>query len=130
MTGRIALDGAQDQPLTSDDMDAEQADAAEAREARASADGIAEQPDEERYRLVSIDSVKTPEGCAGRDWFVYRIEQGKNAITGYRRGDRDKVGADVDTIVAALNGRREWAKRKPESKAHRRAAAAARRKGA
>jgi hypothetical protein len=80
--------------------------------------------DDERYRLLSIDSVATPAGCAGRDWFVYRIVQGVNSITGFRQGDRSTVGADVETIVAALNGRRDWKKGKSESKVRGRVAAA------
>jgi hypothetical protein len=64
------------------------------------------------YRLVSIDAVPTPEGCAGNDWFIYRIVQRENAITGYRRGPLARVKTDVDTIVMALNGRRDWTTRK------------------
>jgi hypothetical protein len=86
------------------------------------------QLDDERYRLVSLEAVSAPEGCAGRDWFVYRIFQGDNAITGYRRGEREQVNSAVATIVTALNGRREWTKSKPNPKAQRRAAAAARAK--
>ena len=86
--------------------------------------------EDERYRLISIETAHAPEGCAGRDWFVYRITQGDNAITGYRRGSREKVSADVETIVTALNGRRQWANSKTDSKANLRAAAAARRKSA
>jgi hypothetical protein len=77
---------------------------------------------DESYRLVSVESVRAPAGCAGRDWFVYRIAQGANDITGYRRGDRAAVNAEVETIVAGLNGRRSWAKSKPSSRAQRRAA--------
>jgi hypothetical protein len=77
---------------------------------------------DESYRLLSIESVHAPEGCAGRDWFVYRIAQGANEITGYRRGERAAVSAEVETIVAGLNGRRSWAKSKPTSRAQRRAA--------
>jgi hypothetical protein len=77
---------------------------------------------DESYRLVSVAAVRAPEGCAGRDWFVYRIAQGANEITGYRRGERAAVDAEVATIVAGLNGRRSWSKGKPASKAQRRAA--------
>jgi hypothetical protein len=77
---------------------------------------------DESYRLLSVESVRAPEGCAGRDWFVYRIAQGANEITGYRRGERAAVSAEVETIVAGLNGRRSWAKSKPTSRAQRRAA--------
>ena len=87
------------------------------------------QPDrseDEAYRVVSVESVATPEGCAGRDWFVYRISQGMNGITGYRRGNSESVRAGVETIVVALNERREWKKSKVRPKDRRKAAAAAR----
>jgi hypothetical protein len=82
--------------------------------------------DNERYRLLSIEAVRAPAGCAGRDWFVYRITQGDNAITGYRQGERAKVNAEVATIVDGLNGRRQWAKAKADTETQRRAAAARR----
>jgi hypothetical protein len=68
--------------------------------------------DDDRYRVISIDAVRAPEGCSGSDWHSYRIAQGDNGITGYRRGDLARVTADVETIVTALNGRRRWAKGK------------------
>ena len=86
--------------------------------------------DHEPYRLLSIDAVRAPEGCMGNDWHVYRIAQGENGITGYRRGDLAGVRADVETIVTALNGRRQWTKNKALSTHERRAAAAARRAAA
>jgi hypothetical protein len=83
--------------------------------------------DAERYRLLSIDSAHAPEGCTGENWFIYRIVQGRNGITGFRRGSLECVSADVQSIVTALNGRRQWTKSKATSKSQRRAAAAARR---
>jgi hypothetical protein len=91
---------------------------------------VDETADSERYRLVSIEAARAPQGGAAGNWFLYRIAQGANPITGYRRGDRDSVNAEVEAIVAALNGRRVWTKSKADSKAQRRAAAAARRKSA
>ena len=84
---------------------------------------------DESYRLLSIDAVRPPEGCVGGDWHIYRIAQGGNGITGYRRGDLALVRTEVETIVTALNERRQWAKRKA-SKYERRAATAARRAAA
>jgi hypothetical protein len=89
-----------------------------------------ESEDDERYRLISIVAARAPEGCTGSDWHVYRIAQGENGITGYRRGDLARVTVEVETIVTALNGRRRWAKDKAASKSQRRAAAAARRAAA
>jgi hypothetical protein len=86
----------------------------------------ADTTDDEAYRLVSVESVRAPEGCAGSDWFVYRIAQGANAITGYRRGNHASVGAEAETIVVALNERREWRKSKAKTKERRRTAAAVR----
>jgi hypothetical protein len=62
--------------------------------------------DEESFRLVAIRAARTPEGCAGRDWLVYEIAQGRNLITGYRRGDLPSVTAEVERIVVGLNDRR------------------------
>jgi len=76
--------------------------------------------DEKRYRLVALDPVQAPEGCAGANWFVYRIAQGPNDITGYRSGAREAVRAQVDAIVDGLNERRSQIR--PKSKATRRAA--------
>jgi hypothetical protein len=59
----------------------------------------------ENYRLISIESTTAPSGSAGDDWFVYLIAQGKNVTTGYRRGNRGDVGAEIERIVNALNVR-------------------------
>lgn len=83
--------------------------------------------DDERYRLISIDAVRAPEGCTGNDWHIYKIAQGDNGITGYRHGELARVTTDVEAIITALNGRRRWTKAKAPSKYQRRAAAAARR---
>jgi hypothetical protein len=66
--------------------------------------------DSQRYRLVSIAAAHAPTGCAGRDWLVYRIAQGANAITGYRRGSLEIVSAEVARIIEALNERRRKVK--------------------
>ena len=61
---------------------------------------------DEGFRLVSIDRASAPSGSFGADWLMYRIAQGKNTITGYRRGEIKRVRADVEKIVAGLNERR------------------------
>jgi len=83
-------------------------------------------PENDVYRLIGVESVATPAGCAGGDWFIYRIAQGVNAITGYRRGNHESVRGDAETIVVALNERREWKKLKISPKDRRKIAAAAR----
>lgn len=57
----------------------------------------------ESYRLISIERTTAPSVGAGDDWFVYRIAQGKNMATGYRCGNREDVGAEVERIVNGLN---------------------------
>ena len=73
------------------------------------------------YQLISIDPVRAPADCVGGDWHIYRISQGENGITGYRRGDVASVRKDVETIVAALNERRQTVKGKEPSKSRSRA---------
>jgi hypothetical protein len=82
---------------------------------------------DESYRLISVDSVSAPEACTGSNWHKYRIVQGENGITGYRRGDLAAITADLEAIVTALNDRREWQRLTAPQKSQRRAAAAARR---
>jgi formylmethanofuran dehydrogenase subunit E len=66
--------------------------------------------DDESFQLESVSTTSTPSGCTGRDWFVYRISQGKNVITGYRRGDLKAVRVEVEQIVVGLNERRHTRK--------------------
>ena len=77
---------------------------------------------DESFRLISISSTPAPSGHAGRDWLVYRIAQGKNIITGYRRGELKTASAEVETIVTSLNQRRQSTKTKPGRKPGRREA--------
>lgn len=79
---------------------------------------------DESYRLISIDAVCAPPDCMGSDWHRYRISQGENGITGYRCGDLERITAEVEAIVIALNERREWRKGKAPAKNQRRAATA------
>jgi hypothetical protein len=78
--------------------------------------------DEEAFRLVTIGHAPAPEGCVGRDWLVYRIAQGANMITGYRRGDLPAATAEVERIVMGLNERRVASKGRPGPKPKPRAA--------
>ena len=57
------------------------------------------------YRLISIDPTSAPSGNTGGDWLVYRIAQGGNVVTGYRRGSRRNVSAEVARILTAVNER-------------------------
>jgi len=116
--------------MSEDDADGQHLESASTFRAPGGAMPSDEGGEGESYRLISIDAVRAPEGCPGSDWHIYRIIQGDNGITGYRRGDLARVTAEVETIVTGLNGRREWTKTKALSKHQRRAAAAARRAAA
>jgi hypothetical protein len=80
---------------------------------------------DESFRLISIKPAPAPSGHTGRDWLAYRIAQGSNIITGYRRGDLKAASAEVATIVKSLNERRHSSKPKPGRKAGGRSAAEA-----
>jgi hypothetical protein len=58
------------------------------------------------YRLAGIDKTAAPSDSNESDWFVYRIAQGANVITGYRRGELRAVTADLERMVKGLNERR------------------------
>jgi hypothetical protein len=57
------------------------------------------------YSLISIDPTTAPSGNTGDDWLVYRLAQGNNVVTGYRRGSRQNVTTEVERIVNAFNER-------------------------
>jgi hypothetical protein len=84
---------------------------------------LGDSANDECYRLLSVDAVRAPEGCAGNDWHRYRITQGDNGIAGYRRGNLATVTQDVEAIVAALNERRQASRGKAASKRQRQPAA-------
>jgi hypothetical protein len=71
---------------------------------------------DESFQLDSVSTTKAPTGCTGRDWFVYRISQGRNVITGYRQGDLKAVRQEVEQIVVGLNERRHTRKERPGPK--------------
>jgi len=79
-------------------------------------------PEDEPFQLESLKTTPAPSGCTGRDWFVYRISQGRNAITGYRRGEQKTVHLEVEQIVIGLNERRLTRKERPGPKRGRPAA--------
>jgi len=68
------------------------------------------------YELISIDEAKPPRGSEGGDWFRYKISQGENIITGYRRGSLRAVKRDVKTIILGLNERRSGKRKQPAAR--------------
>ena len=61
---------------------------------------------EKDYEIVSVKPTDPPGGMLGTDWHCYIIEQGKNTIRGYQRGDIKSVTRAVEEIVVRLNERR------------------------
>ena len=61
---------------------------------------------EEAYEIVSVEPTDPPGDMVGTGWHCYVIEQGKNTIRGYQRGNIKDVTRAVEEIVARLNERR------------------------
>ena len=61
---------------------------------------------EEDYGIVSVEPTDPPGDMVGTGWHCYIIEQGKNTIRGYRRGNISTVTRAVEEIVVRLNERR------------------------
>ena len=61
---------------------------------------------EEDYEIVSVEPTDPPGDMVGTGWHCYVIEQGKNTIRGYQRGNVRDVTRAVEEIVARLNERR------------------------
>jgi hypothetical protein len=60
----------------------------------------------EDYEIVSVEPTSPPGQMVGTGWHCYIIEQGKNKIRGYQRGNIEAVTRAVEEIVARLNERR------------------------
>ncbi len=71
---------------------------------------------ESMFELVSIDEAKPPRGSEGSNWFRYKISQGENMITGYRRGSLRTVKREVNIIIVGLNERRSGKRKPPTAK--------------
>ena len=58
------------------------------------------------FELSGVDPIEPPvDGDTGK-WCKYTIIQGKNVITGYKKGSRTAVTKAAKVIVADLNERR------------------------
>jgi len=58
------------------------------------------------YEIVSVEPSDPPADTAGTGWHCYIIQQGRNTIRGYQRGNIQLVTQAVEEIVARLNERR------------------------
>lgn len=61
---------------------------------------------DEPFELLSVQRSDAPDGGQGKDWACYKIQQGHNVITGYRRGTLAAIKQAAEDIVLALNERR------------------------
>ena len=60
----------------------------------------------DNYEIVSVEPTDPPADTGGKGWHCYTIQQGRNTIRGYRRGNIQFVTRAVEEIVARLNERR------------------------
>lgn len=58
------------------------------------------------YEVVSVEPADPPADATGTGWHCYIIQQGRNSIRGYQRGNIQLVTQAVEEIVARLNERR------------------------
>ncbi len=58
-----------------------------------------------KYRVISIEKSKPPEGIAEGEWYHYVIGQGSSQITGKRPGTLKSVTDHVEEFVGNLNQR-------------------------
>lgn len=72
-------------------------------------------PNDAEYVLTSLDRSEAPSGIEGDDWFAYKINQGDNEITGYRRGKLTAIKGELKTLIESLNERRSG---KPRGRVH------------
>ena len=61
---------------------------------------------EQDYEIVSVEPTDAPADTTGAGWHCYIIQQGRNTIRGYKRGDFQFVTQAVEEIVVRLNERR------------------------
>ena len=62
--------------------------------------------DNNDYEIVSVEPADPPADAAGTGWHCYVIQQGRNSIRGYQRGNIQLVTQAVEEIVTRLNERR------------------------
>lgn len=58
------------------------------------------------YKILSVKPTDPPAGAGGTGWHCYIIQQGRNSIRGYQRGNIQLVTQAVEEIVVRLNERR------------------------
>jgi hypothetical protein len=58
-----------------------------------------------RYRVISVEKAKAPEGMTGKNWHRYVVGQGTSRIEGLRTGTLKAVTEHVENWVQELNER-------------------------
>ncbi len=59
----------------------------------------------EKYKVISIDKIDTPDGMPEGDWYHYVIAYGKSSIDGKKPGTLKNVTQHAETIAEDLNSR-------------------------
>lgn len=57
------------------------------------------------YDVVTVETVKGPDGTAGKNWHRYVIANQITSITGYRSGTRKEVADHARDCATRLNGK-------------------------
>ena len=57
----------------------------------------------EKYKVISIDKIDTPEGMPEGDWYCYVIGYGKSKIDGKKPGTLKNVTQHAEAIAEDLN---------------------------
>lgn len=57
----------------------------------------------ERYKVMSVDKIDTPDGMPGEDWYCYVIGYGKSKIDGKKPGTLKDVTQHAEAVAEDLN---------------------------
>lgn len=63
--------------------------------------------DGNRFRVGRVEPVSVPNGGGGEDWHRYVLENGRNSITGLRRGSLRQVTDHARRLARDLNERHD-----------------------
>lgn len=57
----------------------------------------------EKYHVISVDKIATPEGMPGNNWYRYVIGYGNSTIDGTKPGTLSGVMEHAESVVNDLN---------------------------
>jgi hypothetical protein len=59
----------------------------------------------EKYRMITVEKISSPEGMPGSDWHRYVIGQGRSRIEGMKPGTLKAVTEYAEEFAENLNSR-------------------------